>query len=169
MDKEFKILLAILFTLLLLCSICSFIYGIVVVVQYNQAKSLGMPDLLLDSIKPVMISTLTIGVVGTILFSTILYFLFSDTNNSPMFFVVFAKILCTLLLLGSIGSIAYGGYMLAKSRSDATNMHNVDKNLMAPYEKKIGTICLGVGIPGFIFFGLLFIKLVARDMKQLLF
>ena len=157
MDKNLQIILAVLFLILLLCSIGSFIFGIVRSIQYQKARSNGIPSKFLGAMKTEMIATLLIGIIGVIIFGSLLYLIFRDNTKSfNTKFIMFFVVLITLLFLASIGSIAYGGYMIVMSK------HSWPREL-GDERKKIGSICLGVGIPGFIIFGLLFIKFALRN------
>ena len=169
MDKNIRLGLIILFSLLLLASIGSFIYGIYDVVEYQKAKSENIPDIILKGEKTEMVATLVIGIIGIIIFSFILYLMIRDNTKSfntkflEMFFVVFGKVLITLLFLASIGSIAYGGYIIGMSNREVQEEYPWIRKERIKKERKKGAIYLGVGIPGFIIFGLLYKKFVLRD------
>jgi hypothetical protein len=74
MNKDLQIVFAVLFGILLLFSIGTFLYGIYAAVAYSIAKKAGVDNMVLTYGKNIMVATLVVGILGIVGFSFGLFF-----------------------------------------------------------------------------------------------
>ena len=192
MDKDLKILLKIISILLFLASVGSFIYGIVTLVQYIQARNMiGNNNVVIYNMKVAFITSLVIGVIGMSVFGVLIKMLFSPNNKNvnvnkkirfnfkmpSNMFKVMLHILNALLLVTSIGGFIYGILILANkvnfyvgnsyysSYNDCMSTNPRDCGINP---KTVGGLLIGFGLFATIIFGNLFRKYTLNNFIYIL-